>query len=493
MNINKDTLTSFLYKNLVQNTEITNNTLIDETFENINKTQNQNVPLLSSTDELKILLNSINQAPSKENMELIKILVQNNLPITKENLEDIIKSTKIFKDFPIEKALFLIENNIKPTINIGNQIDNYISKDTALSKQIENLFSDISFLDSKNLSFEKIFNNTSFENLSKSIINDTNNLKMQFINHFKNGDFKNLTNILNNITKNTEDTSNLLKQILDININEDLLIHSNKLENLKQIFSNDTNLNNITDNIIKNNISNLNDTLDKQAFNILQKEILNILKSNPKISNKFKDILNNFDNFQNKLKFFDFKNSSTEDLNEFFEEIAHISKNINENMANMGENKIDNLINNLDNLNKNIDFMNNMKNNIFLQIPLNINNFSTTAELFVFSNKKNKNKSSKNNSGSALLSLNLLNLGKLEVYINKINNDISCQFRLENDNTKNIVKNNIQLLNNYLKNKNLTLKDVSFKDLDESFTLISQNKTKDVLSNFKLSNFNAKA
>lgn len=493
MNINKDTLTSFLYKNLVQNTEITNNTLIDETFENINKTQNQNVPLLSSTDELKILLNSINQAPSKENMELIKILVQNNLPITKENLEDIIKSTKIFKDFPIEKALFLIENNIKPTINIGNQIDNYISKDTALSKQIENLFSDISFLDSENLSFEKIFNNTSFENLSKSIINDTNNLKMQFINHFKNGDFKNLTNILNNITKNTEDTSNLLKQILDININEDLLIHSNKLENLKQIFSNDTNLNNITDNVIKNNISNLNDTLDKQSFNILQKEILNILKSNPKISNKFKDILNNFDNFQNKLKFFDFKNSSTEDLNEFFEEIAHISKNINENMANMGENKIDNIINNLDNLNKNIDFMNNMKNNIFLQIPLNINNFSTTAELFVFSNKKNKNKSSKNNSGSALLSLNLLNLGKLEVYINKINNDISCQFRLENDNTKNIVKNNIQLLNNYLKNKNLTLKDVSFKDLDESFTLISQNKTKDVLSNFKLSNFSAKA
>ncbi len=134
-----------------------------------------------------------------------------------------------------------------------------------------------------------------------------------------------------------------------------------------------------------------------------------------------------------------------------------------------------------------------LKNNMFLQIPININNFSTTAELIIFSNKKNKNNNSKNNSGSALISLNLLYLGKLEVFINKINNDISCQFRLEKDVTKNLVKENIDLLNDYLKDKNFNLKDVTFKDLDESFSLINITKKRNTSLDFKLGNFNAKA
>uniref|UniRef100_UPI002942AE74 flagellar hook-length control protein FliK n=1 Tax=uncultured Tyzzerella sp. TaxID=2321398 RepID=UPI002942AE74 len=228
-------------------------------------------------------------------------------------------------------------------------------------------------------------------------------------------------------------------------------------------------------------------------LNLLQKEIFSIIKSSPKINTKFKDVINNFDTFNNKLKFFDFENSSNEDLNDFFEDLHIISKNIKDNINNYNDSNKENIINNLDNLNKNIDFMNNLKSTVFLQIPLNINNFSTTAELIVFSNKKNKNTASKNNSGSALLSLNLLYLGKLEVFINKINNDISCQFRLENDNTQFLVKDNIDLLSNYLINKNLNLKDVTFKSLDESFSLVNITPKKKSNLDFKLSNFNVKA
>ena len=137
--------------------------------------------------------------------------------------------------------------------------------------------------------------------------------------------------------------------------------------------------------------------------------------------------------------------------------------------------------------------MNNLKSSIFLQIPVNINNFSTTAELLIFSNKKNKNNIKNNKSGSALISLNLLNLGKLEVFINKINSDISCQFKLEKDSIKSLIKENILLLDNYLKDKNLILKDITFKDLDESFSLISYDNENNTLNDFKLSNFNKKA
>lgn len=514
MNINlKDILNTTLYNNLLQNAELENNNTINENLENINnkmlKIQKNDTPILSSNEELKLLLNSLNLAPTKENIDLIKILVQNNLPINKDNLQDIIKSTKIFKDNPIEKALFLIENNIKPTINIGEQIDSYISKTTLIDKQIDEIFSNINFSNNDKI-IDEIFKNSSFENIAKSNINTLSEFKESLLSHiFKNNnftEFKELENIIKNTSnlinindknintniKNNTITYELLKNITDFTFNEELLLNSEKINILKDL-ANITDKNNNDTMLPKTNLENLNGVIDKNTLNLIQKQIFNIIQSDHKINTKFKDLVNNFENFQKKLKFFEFKDSSNEELNKFFEDLSIISKNLKDNINNFSENNSDTIINNLDSLNKNIDFMSNLKNNMFLQIPININNFSTTAELIIFSNKKNKNNNSKNNSGSALISLNLLYLGKLEVFINKINNDISCQFRLEKDVTKNLVKENIDLLNDYLKDKNFNLKDVTFKDLDESFSLINITKKRNTSLDFKLGNFNAKA
>lgn len=511
MNINlKDILNTTLYNNLLQNAELENNNTINENLENINnkmlKIQKNDIPILSSNEELKLLLNSLNLAPTKENIDLIKILVQNNLPINKDNLQDIIKSTKIFKDNSIEKALFLIENNIKPTINIGEQIDSYISKTTLIDKQIDEVFSNIKFPNNDKI-INEIFKNSSFENIAKSNINTLAEFKESLLSHiFKNNnltEFKELENIIKNTSnltnindknvniKDNTTTYKLLKNITDFTFNDELLINSEKINIFKDL-PNITDKNNNTI-LPKTNLENLNVLIDKNTLNLIQKQIFNIIQSDHKINTKFKDLVNNIENFQKKLKFFEFKDSSNEELNKFFEDLSIISKNLKDNINNFSENNSDTIINNLDNLNKNIDFMSNLKNNMFLQIPININNFSTTAELIIFSNKKNKNNNSKNNSGSALISLNLLYLGKLEVFINKINNDISCQFRLEKDVTKNLVKENIDLLNDYLKDKNFNLKDVTFKDLDESFSLINITRKRNTSLDFKLGNFNAKA
>ena len=496
MNINpKDILNTFLYNNLTQNIDLESNNTLNEILENISQNtetnKNNNIPVLNSNDELKILLNSLNQAPSKENIEFIKILVQNNLPINKENLENIIKSSKMFKDFPIEKALFLIQNNMKPTISLGEQIDKYISKDTLINNQIEDLFNNISLLikEDKNLILKDMFKNTSFENIANNNFKNLEQFKLQILDEFNENKFQNLNNIFNKISNNNIDKNEILKQILNFNFNKDLLIDFEKLNNLENIF--DKNEFKNLDNSFKEIFNDLK--LDKDSTLLLQREIFNIIKSNPKLSENFKSIIKEFSSFQNKVKFFNFENSSNENLNEYFETLSTISKNLKNTINNFADKNSENITNSLDNLNKNIDFMNNLKNSTFLQIPLNINNFYTTAEIFVFSNKKNKNQKSKNNSGSALISLNLLYLGKLEVFINKINNDVSCQFRLEKESTKNLVSENVDLLNNFLKNKNLNLKDISFKELNESFSVISNIKNTSVSTDFKLSNFNAKA
>ncbi|WP_317367665.1 hypothetical protein, partial [uncultured Tyzzerella sp.] len=271
MNINtQDILNKLLYNNLSQNAEIENNNTVNENLENINskifKYNQNNSHILSSDEELKLLLNSLNQAPTKENIELIKILVQNNLPINKDNLDSIIKSTKIFNENSIEKALFLIENKLKPTINIGEQIDNYLSKETLIDKQIDTLFSNINSLGDNNLTKE-IFKNSNLESLLNININKLKDFKLELLNHIKTNlsEYKSLERLLNGITnldKNSTNSnynklSNILENILDFNFNEDLSINFEKTNILKNI-ANTLNENINNQDLLKDNLKNLN-------------------------------------------------------------------------------------------------------------------------------------------------------------------------------------------------------------------------------------------
>ena len=108
----------------------------------------------------------------------------------------------------------------------------------------------------------------------------------------------------------------------------------------------------------------------------------------------------------------------------------------------------------------------------------------------MFKDKKN-NKSSSEKNASALISLDLENLGCVETYINKISSDVSIQFRLENEFAENFIKSNLDLLNDYLAAKNLNIKNVQIKKLEEKFSMISNiNKTSKPIN---LSSFNTQA
>ena len=152
MNINGQNMLNYLlYNNLIKNVDDTSDTFTNNILDNINQYVLKNVSntdlSLNYNDEIKLILSSLNQLPTEENIELVKTLIQNSLPINKENVQNMIKATKIFKNNPIEKALFLIENNIKPTLDMCKQVESYISKDISIDKQIENLFININKLD----------------------------------------------------------------------------------------------------------------------------------------------------------------------------------------------------------------------------------------------------------------------------------------------------------------------------------------------------------
>ncbi len=512
MNINsQNLLNNLLYNNLskninldiesIENTETENAENADNSF----KYNNPNsFNLLTTKEELKLLLSSFNLPINKENLDLINLLIKNGISVNKDNIQLVSNTLKSFKNFPLEKALLFIENNITPNINTFKQLEKFISKDISLDSQIENLLNNLENIEDDKLSSKTIFNNTNLEQLVNNESDNIKNIKLEILNKIINNtkvdgniNYKNINEILDKIVTENKDILNqnlskpmVLDKVIDFLFNDNLIVKPNKLNTIENL------INNIP--IEKTPIKDfeyIKNFVNKENFLSLEKEIFNIIKSDKDINLKLKNFIDNAKVIQDKIKYFNIEDTSNKDLEDFFTDLATITKNIKDNLQNINDSNSEILNKNVENLSKNIDFMSSLKDSMFLQIPLNINNFSTTAELFIFSNKKNKNIANKNNSGSVLLSLNLAYLGKLDAYIYKNNNDISCQFRLEKESAKNLIKENTLLLIEYLKSKKLILKELSFKDLDESFSLYNSalNKNMSQKNDIKISSFSAKA
>jgi len=119
-----------------------------------------------------------------------------------------------------------------------------------------------------------------------------------------------------------------------------------------------------------------------------------------------------------------------------------------------------------------LSFLSHIKNDVFIQIPLIINDNKTTGELYVFRDKKRKNITGREL--SALIALDTENLGRFETYIVKQGAGVNLQFRLETAEYEGLVKDSIHTLNDALNSKGLYINGVSYKKLDESFSLLNR-------------------
>ena len=113
-----------------------------------------------------------------------------------------------------------------------------------------------------------------------------------------------------------------------------------------------------------------------------------------------------------------------------------------------------------------------LKETIYVQIPLVINDRPATGELYVIKNKIKKNQA--DGAASAFVSLDTANLGKFEVYIVKDKKNISCQFRLADESIDEKVKENIENLRTELKKYGYALGGYFFKKQAEHFNLLSR-------------------
>ena len=112
------------------------------------------------------------------------------------------------------------------------------------------------------------------------------------------------------------------------------------------------------------------------------------------------------------------------------------------------------LAKNLDNMNQNLDFMEQMNQMMqYIQLPLKMNGSEATGDLFVYTNKKSL--AENNGSVSALLHLDMKNLGPLDVYasINTGSNKVTTRFQLADDSLIDFMQSHMHILNERLEKR----------------------------------------
>jgi chemotaxis protein histidine kinase CheA len=110
----------------------------------------------------------------------------------------------------------------------------------------------------------------------------------------------------------------------------------------------------------------------------------------------------------------------------------------------------------------------------YIQFPLTTSDGSQiNAELYVFRDRRQSGKKPKGG-GSALIALDLVNLGRLETYVRKTDNNIDCQFRAAENSALEYVKLHIPALQTALRESGYTLSGLFYKSIDQPFTVIDE-------------------
>jgi flagellar hook-length control protein FliK len=117
-----------------------------------------------------------------------------------------------------------------------------------------------------------------------------------------------------------------------------------------------------------------------------------------------------------------------------------------------------------------IDFMSQIKNPLFVQIPLLHDGQEMQATLHILRNPKRENEGK--NNASALIALDTASLGLFEALVQKNANAVTCQFRLRDEQVEQLVRANIHALGNLLNEKHYSLNGFSFLPRGEPYTVL---------------------
>ncbi len=134
-------------------------------------------------------------------------------------------------------------------------------------------------------------------------------------------------------------------------------------------------------------------------------------------------------------------------------------------------NKKNQIIEHIESIKKDIEFINKVgRHNVYLQIPIILNEHKTTGELYVLK-RKSSSKKSGGNSISVFISLNTNYLGKVDSLLTLKGTAVSIDIKVENQQFFKVIKKNYKLLFDNLRKKGYNLVDFKYGLTDDKINL----------------------
>lgn len=404
-------------------------------------------PLFENTAQSSTVSNALEQAglPNDARMQyMVKSMMDQGMPINKESLYSMNRISMKYDNEDISNLVRMTKLDIPITTENIEMFRNYSNYEHQITKAMDNISESI--MNSVNEITITGENHDAIEFLD-SVLN-----KLGIFEEEESGENENNTSVNEGI-KTTENNINFNDMNKDaiVKDNENIVIRENLAESLKTVGVDDESIKNI----LKNN-----------TFSA--KDIANVIKLvkhpfQPDVEKDIKDILGN-DIFKNSLKksitekfLLDPSDISKDgNVSKLYEKMNNSLHSLMEELSSQGKQNTT-LYQNVNNLTSNIDFINQLNQTFtYVQIPVKLDNQNANGDLYVYTNKKSL--ASKDGDISALLHLDMDNLGTVDVHVTlKESNNVKTKFYLKDDSVIDLFAANIDTLNKRLESRGYSM------------------------------------
>lgn len=443
---------------------------------------------LNSDSNVSAALKNAGLPDNPKTQYMVSAMMEEGLPINKEALFEMNRAVNAFPEYDPKLLASMKRLDLPINDEMIRQFDKYLNYE----HEITTALADVS--DSFSESVSMLAENSTSEDLIAFVKNALPNLlgnesgseptadldsKETNISIAERRDFVEPAD-LSSLSKNEHEIVNSLKNLGVSTENAVAFVSSSLGDKSKPTLFKD---------VVNNILGNLDRDIPKEEHEHIVRDLKNVFSSDI-----FKDSLK--ESFGNRFLLKPEEVADEKSVSSLYERLNQEIKAMTNSLGNTVSHNTP-LGETVNNLNNNINFMNEINQTFnYVQIPLKLSNKDTSGELYVYSRRKSLAK--EDGSVSALLHLDMDNLGPLDVHV-MMNSEknVKTKFYLKDDEALDLIAANIEILNERLKNRGYSMSSEFVnksedKTDDNSFfgNMINSSKNISVVS---MNSFDAKA
>lgn len=416
--------------------------------------------------KLKQLFMQLDIKPEHSNIQAAKLLLKFNMPVTKENiinLQSTQKNIESLAQADPSKVIALLQTEL----NINDTEINTIMKQAAVVETQRSKVADASVKIAEASKPAEVIaktipqvqtqetdklpempqNSAKSSVLEKAADNNTKAIISELVRELDisatESHAPKLEKLVNTIAKALETAAHIKPEHTAYMKAKEIEITPKMM---KSLVDNDFGLNKLSKQL--EGLEKLVDTLEQKGADVKE------------VKQEFKKLFIKPEDFQDKEKV-------TESFKDILKTAAKVEQLVKEHGL---ESKVDTAV--LQDTKTNLDFVRVINNNInYIQIPIQLNENKTTADIYVFQNKK-KSKDINPESATILIALDLFSLGHLESLISVQKKKVDVTFKVEKEEFKKVIRGSADILKNALEARGYRLNPLNVIDMKEKFNLL---------------------